>query len=55
LRRRLAEQKMKLSIPGDDYRTANREYIRRIALREDAEPGRSDGLSYAEPFHYSRG
>ena len=52
LRKRLAEQKLKLPILGNDDATANREYIRQIVLREDAELGRHYGLSYAEPFHY---
>jgi LmbE family N-acetylglucosaminyl deacetylase len=52
LRKRLAEQKLKLPILGDDDETANREYIKHIVLREDAELGRRYGLSYAEPFHY---
>ena len=52
LRRRLAEQKLKLPILGDDDETANRAYIKHIVLREDAELGRRHGLSYAEPFHY---
>jgi len=52
LRKRLAEQKLRLPILGNDDATANREYIRHIVLREDAELGRRYGLSYAEPFHY---
>ena len=30
----------------------NRQYIKHIVLREDAELGRRYGLQYAEPFHY---
>jgi LmbE family N-acetylglucosaminyl deacetylase len=52
LRKRLADQKLKLPILGDDDATANRQYIKHIVLREDAELGRRYGLSYAEPFHY---
>ena len=52
LRKRLAEQKLKLPILGDDDETANRQYIKHIVLREDAELGRRYGLAYAEPFHY---
>lgn len=52
LRKRLAQQKLKLPILGDDDATANRQYIKHIVLREDAELGRRHGLSYAEPFHY---
>jgi hypothetical protein len=52
LRKRLAEQKLKLPILGDDDATANRQYIKHIVLREDAELGHRHGLSYAEPFHH---
>ncbi len=52
LRKRLAEQKLKLPILGDDDATANRQYTKHFVLREDAELGRKYGLQYAEPFHY---
>lgn len=52
LRKRLAEQKLRLPILGNDDATANREYIKQIVLLEDAELGRRYGLAYAEPFHY---
>lgn len=52
LRKRLAEQKLRLPILGNDDEQANREYIRHFVLREDAELGRRYGLAYAEPFHY---
>ena len=52
LRKRLAEQKLRLPILGNDDEKANREYIKHIVLREDAELGRRYGLAYAEPFHY---
>lgn len=52
LRRRLAEQKLRLPVLGADDATANREYIRHIVLQEDAKLGRSHGVAYAEPFHY---
>jgi len=52
LRKRLAEQKLKLPILGDTDATANRQYVKYIVLNEDAELGRRHGLSYAEPFHY---
>ncbi|MEY3283018.1 MAG: PIG-L deacetylase family protein [Acidobacteriota bacterium] len=52
LRQRLAEQRLRLPILGNDDATANREYIRQIVLREDAELGRRHGMAYAEPFHY---
>ena len=52
LRRRLAEQRLRLPVLGNDDATANREYIRHIVLHEDAELGRNHGVAYAEPFHY---
>ena len=52
LRKRLAEQKLKLPILGADDATANRQYTKHIVLREDAELGHRYGLAYAEPFHY---
>jgi LmbE family N-acetylglucosaminyl deacetylase len=52
LRKRLAEQKLKLPILGNDDATANRQYTKQIVLREDSELGRRYGLAYAEPFHY---
>jgi LmbE family N-acetylglucosaminyl deacetylase len=52
LRKRLAEQRLKLPILGDDDVTANRQYTKHFVLREDAELGARFGLSYAEPFHY---
>jgi LmbE family N-acetylglucosaminyl deacetylase len=52
LRKRLAEQKLKLPVLGDTDATANRQYIKHIVLGEDAELGRRYGLSYAEPYHY---
>jgi LmbE family N-acetylglucosaminyl deacetylase len=52
LRKRLAEQKLKLPILGDTDASANRQYVKHIVLNDDAELGRRYGLSYAEPFHY---
>ena len=52
LRRRLAEQRLRLQVLGNDDATANREYIRHFVLHEDAELGRNHGVAYAEPFHY---
>lgn len=52
LRARLAAQKLKLPILGDDDETANREYIKHVVLWQDAELGARHGLQYAEPFHY---
>ncbi|MBI3694048.1 MAG: PIG-L family deacetylase [Acidobacteria bacterium] len=52
LRARLAAQRLKLPILGNDDQTANRAYIQNIVLQEDADWGRKYGLQYAEPFHY---
>jgi LmbE family N-acetylglucosaminyl deacetylase len=52
LRRALAEKGQRLSLLGDDDRTANREYIRQFVLSRDAEIGAKYGLKYAEQFHY---
>jgi LmbE family N-acetylglucosaminyl deacetylase len=52
LRRRLAEQGLKLPVLGDDDATANRRYVEHFVLSGDAEVGRRHGLAYAEPFHY---
>lgn len=52
LRARLAKEKLKLPILGDDDDTANRQYVKHFVLREDAELGQQYGLEYAEPFHY---
>lgn len=52
LRARLAAQKLKLPILGSSDETANRQYIKQLVLKEDAELGQKYGLRYAEPFHY---
>src|SRR5262249_6401013 len=52
LRARLAAQRLRLPGLGNDDETANRQYIRQIVLREDAEWGKKYGVQYAEPFHY---
>ena len=62
LRARLAAQKRRLPILGDDDETANRQYIKQVvldldsaALRgvpSDRELGRRYGLEWAEGFHY---
>lgn len=52
LRARLASEGRKLPLLGNDDDTANREYIKHIVLREDAEVGRRHDLEFAEPFHY---
>jgi hypothetical protein len=52
LRARLAAEKRKLPILGNDDVTANREYTKQIALWQDRQLGMKYGLQYAEPFHY---
>jgi len=62
LRARLAAQKLRLPILGDDDDTANRQYIKHIVLDidsqhlrgvpSDREVGRPFGLEWAEAFHY---
>jgi LmbE family N-acetylglucosaminyl deacetylase len=52
LRRRLAEQGLRLPILGGDEATANREYTRQFVLDRDAEIGKKYGLAYAEAYHY---
>jgi len=62
LRARLAAEKRRLPILGDDDETANRQYIKHVvldldsaALRgvpSDREIGRRYGLEWAEGFHY---
>jgi LmbE family N-acetylglucosaminyl deacetylase len=52
LRARLAAEKRKLPILGDNDDTANREYIKQIVLGQDKQLGVKYGLQYAEPFHY---
>ena len=52
LRKRLAEQGLKLPVLGDDDEAASNNYIQQLILRRDAEVGRRHGVAYAEPFHY---
>ncbi len=62
LRERLAEQKLRLPILGDNDDSANRAYIKNIVLDIDSEyqrgvpsdraVGRKYGLEWAEAFHY---
>jgi LmbE family N-acetylglucosaminyl deacetylase len=47
LRRRLAEQGLRLPLLGNDDDTANREYARQFVLDRDAEIGKKFGLAYA--------
>jgi LmbE family N-acetylglucosaminyl deacetylase len=52
LRRRLADQGLRLPLLGSDDDTANREYVRQFVLDRDAEIGKKYGLAYGEPYHY---
>lgn len=62
LRARLAAQKRRLPILGDDDETANRQYIKHVVLdldspglrgvASDRELGRRYGFEWAEGFHY---
>ena len=52
LRAQLASKRLRLPILGNDDETANRQYIKHIVLKEDADLGRKYGLQFAEPFHY---
>lgn len=52
LRARLKKEGYRLPLLGDDDETANRQYIKQIVLRDDAELGKKHGVAYAEPFHY---
>ena len=52
LRRRLAAQRRKLPLLGDDDETANRQYAKHFALTRDRTRGQAQGLEYAEYFHY---
>ena len=52
LRARLRAEGRRLPLLGDDDATANRQYIKHLVLREDAEVGRKWGLGFAESFHY---
>nr|MBA3887449.1 hypothetical protein [Acidobacteriota bacterium] len=62
LRARLASEKKRLAILGDDDETANLQYIKHFVLDvaseglrgvpSDREVGRQYGLEYAERFHY---
>ncbi len=52
LKRRLAEQGLRLALLGEDDETANREYTRQFVLDRDAETGKKFGLTYGEAYHY---
>jgi len=52
LRKKLAAQKRRLPILGDDDDTANRAYTKQFALERDHTRGAAYGLEYAEYFHH---
>lgn len=52
LRKRLAAEGKKLSVLGDDDRTANFNYIKTFELDQDKKNGEKYGLDWAECFHY---
>ena len=52
LRARLARERKRLAILGDDDRTADREYIRQFLLDESREAGKPYNLEFAERFYY---
>jgi LmbE family N-acetylglucosaminyl deacetylase len=52
VRARLAGQGLRLPILGNDDEAANRNYIKHIVFKGDADLGRKYGLEYAEAFHY---
>lgn len=52
LRARLAEKGLRLPILGSSDESANRQYVKEIVLKEDADLGKKYGVAYAEPFHY---
>lgn len=52
LRRRLATERRKLPLLGDDDETANRQYAKQFALARDRVRGQAHGLEYGEYFHY---
>jgi hypothetical protein len=53
LRARLAKQRKRLPLLGNDDRTANRAYIREFLLDDDRQYGKEYNLQYAERFHYT--
>ena len=52
LRRRLAAEKKRLPVLGNDDDSANRQYTKHFALARDRARGQAHGLEYAEYFHY---
>jgi LmbE family N-acetylglucosaminyl deacetylase len=52
LRARLAAGRQRLPLLGNDDDTANRQYIKHLVLKRDAEWGKKYGVEFAEPYHY---
>ena len=52
LRAKLAAERKRLPLLGGDDETANRQYIKHLVLKRDAELGRKHGVEFAEQFHY---
>ncbi|MBI3694811.1 MAG: PIG-L family deacetylase [Acidobacteria bacterium] len=52
LRARLARERRRLTLLGNDDRTADREYVRQFLLDDDREYGKPHNLAYAERFYY---
>ncbi len=52
LRARLARERKRLPLLGDDDRTADREYARQFLLDDDREYAEPYGLDFAERFYY---
>ena len=52
LRARLAKQGKRLSLLGNDDRTADREFVRQFLLDDDRDYGRPYNLAVAERFYY---
>ncbi len=52
LRARLAKERKRLPLLGDDDRTADREYARKFLLHEYEDLGKLHGIAYGEAFYY---
>ncbi len=52
LRARLARQRRRLPLLGNDDRTADREYVRQFLLDDNREYGKPHDLAFAERFYY---
>jgi len=52
LRARLASERKRLALLGNDDRTADRAYVRQFLLDDDREYGKPHNLAFAERFYY---